>query len=97
MTVRTDTPREDPQKIVFRVNQPGPDHPQAVFDDALIAEFRYLLELLDTHHINRVEWERLMCIMVLATLEANDAERGRSAYDLSVQKWRQSEGYDGHD
>jgi hypothetical protein len=86
-----------PEKIVFRVHQPGPDHPQAVFDDTLIAEFRYLLELLDTHRIDRRQWDRLLSIMVLATMEANDAERGRSAYDLSVQKWRQSSGYDGRD
>jgi len=63
----------------------------------VIAEFEVLLARLDLRYIHRAEWDRLKVILVVATLEASDAEAGQQGYQRAVEKWRGSRWYDGHD
>ena len=66
-------------------------------DEATQLEFQLLMSVLDLGVIDRVQWDRLKAICVLATLEAGDSERGRSGYERTLAMWRESANYDGRD
>lgn len=83
--------------ITFHVATPDPNDPQAVFSPAVIAEFQALMYGLNARRITRWGWDRIKTLLVAATLEANDAETGASAWAISCAKWVESEFYDGQD
>jgi hypothetical protein len=60
-------------------------------------EFQLLMSVLDLGVITREQWDRLKSIVVLATLEAGDAEAGARGHARALALWRESNAYDGED
>jgi len=63
----------------------------------IVTETEGLILKLDLSCITRPEWDRLKSILTLATLEAGDAEAGRTGYESTLRRWHVSEHYDGQD
>jgi hypothetical protein len=74
----------------------GRPAPNAVLPPQVLVEFEVLLTRLDLHVITPGEWRRLKTLLVIATLEAGDAEAGMRAYANALAKWRVARHYD-HD
>lgn len=63
----------------------------------VVAEFEGLIIKLDNHSITRPEWDRFKAIITIATLDGGDADAGSRGYQLSLEKWRISRWFDGHE
>jgi hypothetical protein len=76
--------------VLIVIGQPSQ---RAALPPQVLIEFEVLLTRLDLHVITPVEWSRLKTLLVIATLEAADAEGGMRAYANALAKWRVARHY----
>ena len=81
-----------PVSIIVGHPRPGDPLPPQV-----VVEFEVLLTRLDLHFIKPHEWDRLKTLLIIATLEAGDADMGRLGYERALAKWKVSRFNDGHE